>query len=267
MTASIFWWRCINPKKSPTREIEYLLPSLIPGVSDAKSEGEFWNQIRTCDGLLHVVRNFETPASASPNAEADFNKIEEEMILSDLGVVEKRMERIETDLKRGRKEGEGELPLLSACREMLERGEPLRNTPEISMDPILRGFTFLSAKPMLVLINNGDEDEALPAWTGERENPSFVVVRGKLEMDLAGMPPEEAEEFLEAYHIQESALDRVIRHSYRLLNRISFFTVGSDEVKAWPIPAGIPGSGSGGRGCIPTFARDLSGLKWWPLMT
>ncbi len=228
------------PKKIAYARVEYLLPSLIPGVSDAKSEGEFWNQIRTCDGVLHVVRNFEVPGFDPPNAEADFQKVEEEMILSDLGVVEKRMARIEMDLKRGRKEGELEIPLLTTCREMLEGGVPLRNTPEISTDPLLKGFTFLSAKPMLVLINNGDEDEDLPAWTGQRENPPFVVVRGKLEMDLAAMPPEEAEEFLEAYHIQESALDRVIKHSYRLLNRISFFTVGADEVKAWPIPGGIP---------------------------
>jgi len=123
---------------------------------------------------------------------------------------------------------------------MLEEGEPLRNKPEIASDPLLRGFTFLSAKPMLVIINNGDEDENLPDWTQRRTHLSFMVVRGKLEMDLASMTPEEAEEFLEMYNIQESALDRVIRHSYGMLNRISFFTVGSDEVKAWPIPGGIP---------------------------
>ncbi len=229
-----------QPKKIAYAKIEYLLPSLMPGVSDAKSEGEFWNQIRTCDGILHVVRNFEDPGSGPANSDADFQKVEDEMMLSDLGVVEKRMERIALDLKRGRKEGEAEMPLLTACREMLEKGEPLRKAPEISTDPLLRGFTFLSAKPMLVLINNGDEDEDLPAWAAQREKPPFVVVRGKLEMDLAAMPADEAIEFLEAYHIQESALDRVIRHSYGMLNRISFFTVGADEVKAWPILGGIP---------------------------
>ncbi len=229
-----------QPKKIAYAKIEYLLPSRIPGVSDAKSEGEFWNQIRICDGLLHVVRNFEDMGSGPADSEADFNQVEDEMILSDLGVVEKRLERIALDLKRGKKQGEPEIPLLNTCREMLEEGEPLRNKPEISTHPLLRGFTFLSAKPMLVLINNGDEDETLPSWTQRRENLSFVVVRGKLEMDLASMTPEEAEEFLEIYNIQESALDRVIKHSYGLLNRISFFTVGADEVKAWPISAGIP---------------------------
>ena len=88
---------------------------------------------------------------------------------------------------------------------MLEKGEPLRNAPDVANNPLLRGFTFLSAKPMLVLINNGDEDETLPDWTKGRVNLPFVVVRGKLEMDLAAMTTEEAAEFLEVYNIQESA--------------------------------------------------------------
>jgi hypothetical protein len=229
-----------QPKKIAYAKIEYLLPSRIPGVSDAKSEGEFWNQIRTCDGLLHVVCNFEESGSDPLKSETDFQQVEDEMILSDLGVVEKRLERVALDLKRGKKQGEPEIPLLNTCREMLEKGEPLRNAPDVANDPLLKGFTFLSAKPTLVLINNGDEDETLPVWTKGRENLSSVVVRGKLEMDLAAMTAEEAAEFLEIYNIQESALDRVIRHSYGMLNRISFFTVGSDEVKAWPIPDGIP---------------------------
>ena len=229
-----------HPKKIAYAKIEYLLPSRIPGGSDGKSDGEFWNQIRTCDGLLHVVGNFAESGSGLSESQADFQQVEDEMILSDLGVVEKRLERIELDMKRGKKQGEAEMPLLRSCGEMLNEGEPLRNRPELATHPLLKGFTFLSAKPMLVLINNDDEDETLPPWTKNRDNLSFVVVRGRLEMDLAAMTAEEAAEFLEAYNIQESALDRVIRHSYDMLNRISFFTVGEDEVKAWPISRGIP---------------------------
>lgn len=227
-----------HPKKTSYARIEYLLPSLLPGGSDGKSEAEFWNQIRTCDALLHVVRNFE--GAEPPKSKADFLKTEEDMMLSDLGVVEKRIERIELDLKRGKKQGEPEIPLLNRCKEMLEAGTPLRDDPELAQDPLLRGFTFLSAKPELVIINNEDEDEILPEWTGVLRTPPFMVVRGKLEMDLAGMDEDEAQEFLEAYHIQESVLDRVIRHSYDMLRRISFFTVGEDEVKAWPIRQGTP---------------------------
>ena len=229
-----------QPRKTIYAKIEYLLPSRIPGASDGKSDGEFWNQIRTCDGILHVVRNFEDAGTGPAKSEADFHQIEDEMILNDLGVVEKRLERIALDFKRGKKQGEAEIPLLTSCREMLEQGKALRNAPEVAADPLLKGFTFLSAKPMLVVINNGDEDEALPSWTKKLENISFMVVRAKLEMDLAVMTVEEAQEFLEAYNIRESALDRVIRHSYGMLNRIAFFTVGSDEVRAWPITKGIP---------------------------
>ncbi len=229
-----------QPKKTTYAKIEYLLPSRIPGGADGKSEGEFWNQIRTCDGLLHVVGNFEASGSGLADSQANFQQIEDEMILSDLGVVEKRLERIELDMKRGKKQGEAEIPLLKSCREMLEGGEPLRNNAELATQPLLKGFTFLSAKPALILINNDDEDEILPDWTEKRDNLSFVVVRGRLEMDLATMTAEEAAEFREAYNIQESALDRIIRHSYHMLNRISFFTVGEDEVRAWPILKGIP---------------------------
>ena len=162
------------------------------------------------------------------------------MILSDLGVVEKRLERIYLDSKRGKKQGEAEIPLLKSCREMLEQGEALRNAPEVAMDPLLRGFTFLSAKPMLVVINNGDEDEALPSWTKKLENLSFMVVRAKLEMDLAAMTTRRRRNSWRHTISTNQPWTRVIRHSYDMLNRIAFFTVGCDEVRAWPITNGIP---------------------------
>ena len=162
------------------------------------------------------------------------------MILNDLVVVEKRMERIELDRKRGKlSEGE-EISLVQLCRQILEQGMPLRSDPGLASAPLLKGFTFLSAKPILILINNDDEDETPPIWNQRPEGVDLFVVRGGLEKEIASLSAEEAKEFLEAYHIQESALDRVIRHSFHILNRISFFTVGPDEVRAWPIPAGTP---------------------------
>ena len=155
-------------------------------------------------------------------------------------VTEKRIEKIELDKKRGKKPEGEEYSLLESCHEFLERGNPLRKIQKLASEPALKGFTFLSAKPMLVIINNDDEDQAMPKWDQTPENMDLLVVRGRLEMDIASMSPQEAEEFLDAYNIQESALDRVIRSSYRLLNRISFFTVLSDEVRAWSITAGTP---------------------------
>ncbi|MBL6967565.1 MAG: redox-regulated ATPase YchF [Desulfobacteraceae bacterium] len=229
-----------QPKKTTYTRIEYLLPPEIGSTAGARSEGIFWSQIRTCDALLHVVRNFDGSVGSLPTSEHDFRKLEEEMLLSDLVVAEKRVERIELDMKRGKKPQGEELSLITSCRQLLEEGKPLRNVPVLASEPLLKGFTFLSAKPMLILVNNVDEDVALPEWDGKPEGVDLIVVRGSLEMDIASMSPEEAEEFLEAYNIQESALDRVIRQSYQILNRISFFTVGPDEVKAWPITAGTP---------------------------
>ncbi len=228
-----------RPKKTTYARIEYLLPS-DTGSGGGGSEAAFWNQVRTCDALLHVVRNFKGAVGTAPAPEEDFRKLEDDMIVSDLAVAEKRSERIELDLKRGKPPEGDEASLIASCRELLEQGTPLRSDPALAENPLLRGFTFLSAKPMLILVNNDDEDEALPAWDLKPEGVDLFVVRGSLEKEIASLSAEDAEEFLEAYHIEESALDRVIRHSFRILNRISFFTVGADEVKAWPIPAGTP---------------------------
>ena len=227
-----------KPKKTTYTKIEYLLPSDIPSSSPSGSEGGAWNQIRICDALLHVVRNFQAPGGLPPIPEQDFQQLEEEMILSDLVVAEKRIEKIELDRKRGKKPLGEEASLLKSCYQLLEKGEPLRNVPALASEPVLKGFTFLSAKPILVIINNEDEDEALPEWDRKPDNVEMLAVRARLEMDIASMSPDEAEEFLDAYNIQESALDRVIRKSCQVLNRISFFTVLSDEVRAWSIAAG-----------------------------
>ena len=228
-----------KPKKTTYAKIEYFLPSEIPS-SSSKSESGIWNQVRICDALLLVVKNFKGFDGSSPTSEQDFWKVEEEMILSDLVVAEKRIERLDLDRKRGKKPEGDEYELVKSCEESLNNGQPIRGVPELATSPLLKGFTFLSAKPMLVIVNNNDEDEELPAWDRKPDGVDLMAVRAGLEEDIASMSAEEASEFLEAYNIQESALDRVIKSSYKLLNRISFFTVGSDEVRAWPISAGTP---------------------------
>ncbi len=229
-----------HPKKTTFARVEYLLPSEIHNTPVDKSRASIWNQVRPCDALLLVLRNFALPADSHPDPEKDYWTLEEEMILADLVVTENRIERIERDIKRGKKEQAEEYNLLLSCKKTLEEGNPIRSNEDLASHQLLRGFTFLSGKPALVILNNEDEDEALPVWNKRPENVDLLVVRGRLEQDIAAMAPEEAEEFIEAYHVTESALDRVIRRSYSLLNLISFFTVGADEVKAWPIRAGTP---------------------------
>ena len=235
-----FLKRIYQPKKTIFAKIEYLLPSDISSESPAKSEGGIWSQLRACDALLQVVRNFQIPGGPVSNPEQDFQALQEEMILSDLAVAEKRIEKIELDRKKGKKPEEKEYDLLKSCKERLEKSEPLRKSPQLTTEPLLKGFTLLSAKPILVIMNNDDEDQVLPKWSQMPGELEFLVVRGRLEMDIASMTEEEAAEFLEAYNIEESALNRVIRKSYDILDLISFFTVLSDEVRAWPIKSGSP---------------------------
>jgi len=220
-----------NPKKTAYASVEYLLPS----DTGSGSDNAIWSQARVCDALIHVVRNFPDFSGVKPNSENEFKKLEEEMVLNDLVVVEKRLERIDADLKRGKKPDEEEHRLVLACKELLEKCIPLRTNPEIAASPLLKGFTFLSAKPELIIINNDDDNEALPEWAGKDPGIAIQAMRGRLEMEIAAMSEEDAEIFRAEYAIKESALDRVIRESYRILNLISFFTTGEDEAKAWTI--------------------------------
>lgn len=229
-----------KPKKTTYAQMEYMLPSTLGASSPEKVEGAFWNQVRSCDALIHVVRNFQGTLGVAPSPVEDFFSIEEEMILSDLAVVENKVERLELDSKRGKKPDAETRELIDACRALLEDSRPIRNDPQLASAPALRGFTFLSAKPQLIIINNDDEDEALPDWPDPPEKLELLVVRGGLEREITSLPPDETMEFMEAYHIEKTALDRVIRSSYELLNLISFFTVGEDEVKAWTIRRDTP---------------------------
>lgn len=235
-----FLARLYQAKKTTYTKIEYVLPVDISTSSAPRSESAIWNQLRVCDGLLHVLRNFPGPGGTAPGPEQDFRQLEEEMILADLAVAEKRMERIELDRQRGKKPPPEEPSLLQLCREMLSEGAPLRNNRELASNPALRGFTFLTAKPMLVIANNAEEDETLPEWERRPDNAVVLLVRGRLEMDIASMESEDALEFRQAYNIRESALDRVIESSHGLLNRIFFFTVSPEEVKAWSITTATP---------------------------
>ena len=229
-----------GPKKSTYAQVEYLLPSAIPGSAPSGSEGALWGQIRGCDAIIHVARNFKSSGSLPPSPGDDFQRLEEDMIINDLVVVEKKLERIALDMKKGNREDQAVYPLINSCREMLEKNQPIRMNPVLASAPQLRGFTFLSAKPQLVVINNEDEDESMPGWQSKPEGVDRILVRGKIEMEIASMAPEEAEEFLLEYHIQKSALDRVIQKSYALLNLISFFTIGEEEIKAWTIRNDTP---------------------------
>lgn len=220
-----------TPRKTIYAQVEYFLPGAA-----GKKDQNIWTHVRDCDALIHVIRNFKGFGIEPPKPIDDFLELNQEMIFADLVVVEKRLERLALDKKRGKNINPDEYLILTECKKNLENEIPLRKNQEIAHSPLLRGFGLVSARPMLVLFNNTDDDDSLP----ECDNSLIpidgsIIIKGKLEQELAQMTAEEAQEFLEEFHITASAMDRVIQHSYALLGLISFFTVGEDEVRAWTI--------------------------------
>ena len=229
--------RMFKPQKTIYAQVEYFLP----GIKKNRPGGpSLWTSIRDCDALLHVVRNHVAYGFEKPALTEDFMRLDQELILADLMVAEKRIERIEVDHQRGKKMDAEEQALLIECRQCLESEMPLRKRPGLSSAPKLRGFTFLSAKPVLILFNNEDDDDRLPQAKGLIAQEACLVVRGKLEQELAQMAADEAAEFLNEFNIPASAMDRVIQQSYQVLNLISFFTIISNEVRAWTLRNGTP---------------------------
>ena len=228
---------------------------------------------RNADALLHVVRMFRDPAvphaAGSVDPARDVRTMEEEVILADLGVVERRLERLERDLKKagGNPELKKEHEILLRCRARLEDGKPLR-TLDLPPDDArrLRGFQFLSAKPLLIVLNVDEAD--LPSAVSADEsdlaqadravelagiaeyvqgaNTRAVPICAKIELEIAQLDPADAAAFMADLGLRESGLDRVIRASYELLGYISFFTVGEDENRAWSIPRGTNAQHAGG---------------------
>lgn len=231
--------RLFKPDKTVYARVEYLLPQGRKAYSPGRQSDEsFWNEVRACDALIHVVRNFHQRGGEAPHPRDDFIKLETDMIFADLVVVEKRIERLDLDKKRGKEISAEEWKLLEACLHMLEAQRPLRDDPKLATAHLLKGYTLISAKPFLVIFNNDDEDESPPPWKKPPELFNSFVVRGKLEMELGELAPEEAAEFMTAYHIKSSAMDRVIQHSCNVLALIAFFTVVHKEVRSWMVPEG-----------------------------
>jgi len=232
--------RMYEPQKTIYAQVEYFLPGSARAKKDQAADQSIWTATRDCDALIHVLRNHAAAGSEAPSPLADFRHLEQELILTDLVVVEKRLERLELDQRRGKKMDPEEHSLLLDCRRNLENEISLRRTADLASAPKLRGFALLSAKPMLVLFNNDDDDDRLPDLTDFPEAQNCLVIKGKLEQELAQMTTEDAAAFLKEFNIKESAMDRVIRRSYDLLGLISFFTVGKDEVRAWTIRSASP---------------------------
>ena len=225
--------RMFERKRTVFVHVEYLLPGLQVHGKDKAKEQNIWSQVRDCDALICVLRNFREYGSADPKPIEDLADLEQELILADLDVTEKRLARIEAERNRPGSASKEETDLLEECLKHLEAETPLWRMPDLASAPLLRGYAFLSAKSMLVLFNNEDDDDSLPEGADVAAGQHYMVIRGKLEQELAQMPDEEAEAFLEEFSIPAPAADRIIEQSYQLLGLITFFTIGDNEARAW----------------------------------
>lgn len=229
-----------EPEKTIYAYVEYVDVGGLDGSSEKSKplDEKLVNLVRPADALVLVARNFEL-GGMKPTARADIRKVESELILADLLVVENRLTRIGEDKKRGKKINEEEHDLLSRCLAALEGETPLRLLNEVLSSTLLKGFAFLTAKPTLWVINNQEKHYPKVEIAQVPPNTMVTEVCGSLEMELAQLSPEEAEMFRRDLELDvEPALQRIIRHSYILLGFISFFTVGKDEVRAWTIKKG-----------------------------
>ena len=245
-----------NPRKRVPATVEFT--DLVAARSGAQALVDVAGY-KNADALVHVVRAFRSATVAHPSGSIDpardAQAMEDELILADLGVAERRVERIDKDLKRGKSaELDKERDLVQRCRTALEEGTPLRALELSEGDrKLLRGFQFLSAKPLLLVINLDEADVSAVGSSVERaaERTGLtgflahaatraVALCATIELEISRLEGADATAFLSDLGLTESGLDRVIRTSYDLLGYMSFFTVGEDECRAWSIARGTP---------------------------
>jgi GTP-binding protein YchF len=241
-----------GPQKTTYAQIQYNdIAGLRVGIGqEGGLSGPLLNAVAQNDAFLHVVRAFEDDQVPHPGGPvdpaADLEAMDFELLFSDLVIVERSIERLSQQLSRKRAYPERQADealhhLLLRLREALEAGSPIRDldlTPEDRT--AIRGYRFLTSKPVLIVLNVGDKGSDDPAdyVTVDHRYSEVICLRGGLEMEIAQLNPEEADLFLAEYGISEPGLHRMIRLNYRLLGLQSFFTVGEDEVRSWTIPVG-----------------------------
>ena len=238
-----------EPDKVTQAVIEYV--DMPPTSRESLADPAYVGSLRVVDAFAHVLRVFEDDtvmhAEGSIDPQRDEANLDIELIINDLAVIEKRLARVEKDMARIKNP---ELPLerdiLEKAQAFLESERPLREM-ELDADDAkrLRGFQFLSAKPMLLVLNLGEpqagdlhaiEQDYRQRRVEGRRNLEVTAVCGSVEAEIAELEPAEAREYMEGYGLSEPGLDRLIRAGYSLLGLMSFLTAGEKEVRAWTIP-------------------------------
>lgn len=248
-----------KPKKVVQADVTYVdLPAPPPSsdgrIGTEELPADHLARLRDSDALLHVVRAFEDPANPHPSGSVDpardLEQLDLEFLLADLAMAERRLERLKGSGKHGtqaeREAAEREEVVVRRIHEALEAGTPIRDLGlDADESKAIRGFRFLTEKPVLVLLNVGEGDIAREAELVaavaagyDHRHAMIDALSAKIEMELGELEPDEAAVFMEELGLAESSLGRVIGLSYTLLGLISFLTAGPDEVRAWPIVDG-----------------------------
>jgi GTP-binding protein YchF len=248
-----------KPKKIVRADVTYVdLPAPPPSseghIGTEELPADHLARLRDSDALLHVVRAFEDPANPHPEGSVDvardLERLDLEFLLADLAMAERRLDRLKTSARHGtpaeREAAEREEVVIRRVHEGLQAGTPIRDLGlDDDDEKAIRGFRFLTQKPVLVLLNVGEGDLAsAPAQVAsvagayDHRHALIEALSARIEMELGELEADEAGAFMEELGIVDSGLDRVIALSYRLLGLVSFLTAGPDEVRAWPIPDG-----------------------------
>ena len=254
-----------NPKKVTPIEIKYLdVPAPYSGdIGDRQGiAGQFLNAVQAVDALVHVVRSFKDPSvphvKGSVDPRRDIEEMEAELLFSDQALLERRSQRVQQSMK-GAKGHEKDLlvreeNIVAKLSDALDRGTAVRDQ-DLERDelPFVNNYQLLTAKPLLTALNVG-EDQATAGSDGNFAGTAatgstapVVPVCAKLEEELSQLEPEEERQFRESLGVGESGLDRLVAKSHELLDLVSFFTYGPDDVRAWSVQAGTPAVTAAGR--------------------
>lgn len=239
-----------QPQKTTYAKVTYTdIAGLDQDLGTKGLSGELRNKIAPMDAFVHIVRAFESNRVPhileSVDPARDLENLDTEFLLADMLTVENRLERIQERLSKGAKGEERQAlqhsqALFARLEAILGEGRPLRDADLAQEEQItLSGYGLLTLKPVLVLLNTGDDIvDPADVIAYEHQDSVALALQGQLEMELSQLTPEEAKVFMTEFDIQALALDRVIQASYQLIGLHSFFTVGEEEVRAWNLPVG-----------------------------
>ena len=237
-----------KPRKTTAAHFDFLD---VQGLNKGESKDSLYlKEMRNVDAIAHVVRAFKDPeivhSEGSIDPKRDIGTMETELMLADLDVAQKRLERLELNIKKARnKDDEMEVPVMRRCLEALEKETPIREL-DLQEEDLrrIRGFAFLTAKPLLIVLNVDETDagrverlvdESGLASLAARPQTALCAISAKVEQEIAALDPADSRAFLDDLGLREPARNRLIQAAFGLLGLIQFFTAGEDECRAWPI--------------------------------